>query len=273
MALYVDNAISWAQFRLRGGFKNLLLTSIAYTLVAVFFIELFYQLADRPGEKMQLLEVASLIDLIFQCAFLLILCGNIVAGSLRRDITNHLIESHRLMPLSPVQAIVGYLAGTTVQILTLCAINFAIGADPLQGSRSAGSILAHLQRAAAWILAVDLDGNGRIGIHLAGRGRVDGRAGHGHRVFRRLYFRHRAGPAGLLLADARPHDLRFRRPTTAHHRHRRGPRGTGTGGDPLHPRRGQKIRRCRRHRAHPRPGPGGVGNLGRAVVVWNLRLP
>jgi hypothetical protein len=128
MALYIDNAISWAQFRLRGGFKNLLLTSIGYTLAATFFIELFYQLADQPGEKMQLLEGASLIDLIFQCAFLLILGGNIVAGSLRRDITNHLIESHRLMPLSPVQAIVGYLAGTTVQILTLCLINFAIGA-------------------------------------------------------------------------------------------------------------------------------------------------
>lgn len=206
MALYVDNAISWAQFRLRGGLRNLLLTSIAYTLGAAFFIELFYQLADRPGEKMQVLEGASFMDLIVQCVFLVILGGNIVAGALRRDITNHLIESHRLMPLSPVQAIVGYLAGTTVQILTLCLINFAIGAIlfeargiPVQPWLISNAMLLGFSLSIWTAMAAS--------AFVSCRGWVDDRAGHGHRVFGRVYFRHRAGTAGLLLAHARPHDF------------------------------------------------------------------
>ena len=128
MAIYIDNAISWAQFRLRGGLKNLAITASAYAFAAAFFILLFYQLADQPREKMYVLQGASFMDLIFQSVLLVILGGNIVAGSLRRDITNHLIESHRLMPLSPVQAIVGYLAGGSAQVFAICLVNLGIGA-------------------------------------------------------------------------------------------------------------------------------------------------
>jgi hypothetical protein len=128
MAFYIDNAISWAQFRLRGGIKNLLLTSFGYAAAVIFFILLFYELADLPNEKMSVLEASSIMDLAFQGILLLILGGSMIAGSLRRDIANQLIESHRLMPLSPVQAIVGYLAGCTVQILALWGINVAVGA-------------------------------------------------------------------------------------------------------------------------------------------------
>jgi hypothetical protein len=38
------------------------------------------------------------------------------------------MESHRLMPLSPVQAIVGYLAGGAIQTLSLSLINLILGA-------------------------------------------------------------------------------------------------------------------------------------------------
>jgi hypothetical protein len=128
MAVYFDNAIFWAQLRLRGGWKNLFLVVACYAGAAVFFITLFYQLADHPRDKNYVLEAASVMTLMVQILMLPILGGAAVSGALRRDVANHLIESHRLMPLSPVQAIVGYIAGAGLQMLSLCMVNFVVGA-------------------------------------------------------------------------------------------------------------------------------------------------
>jgi hypothetical protein len=66
--------------------------------------------------------------LVIQVLMLTILGGAAVSGALRRDVANHLIESHRLMPLSPVQAVVGYIAGAGLQMLSLCLVNLLLGA-------------------------------------------------------------------------------------------------------------------------------------------------
>jgi hypothetical protein len=128
MAFYVDNAIFWAQFRLRGGWKNLLIIASTYAAAVLLFITLPYQLETRLGYKLDVLAAASTLILIVQVVMLLVLGALAVSGSLRRDVTNRLMESHRLMPLSPVQAIIGYIAGSGLSVLSLCLVNLLIGA-------------------------------------------------------------------------------------------------------------------------------------------------
>jgi hypothetical protein len=81
-----------------------------------------------PRDKMNVLDIASMMILIIQVVMLLLLAGMSVAGAIRRDLTNRVMESHRLMPLSPIQAIVGYVAGGALQVLSLCLVNLIIGA-------------------------------------------------------------------------------------------------------------------------------------------------
>ncbi len=50
-----------------------------------------------------------------------------VASSLRQDLTNGMMESHRLMPITPAEAIGGYLGGSVCQILSLALVNFILG--------------------------------------------------------------------------------------------------------------------------------------------------
>jgi len=128
MAFYCDNAISWAFYRLRGGWKSLLILAAWYSIAAMLFIALPYELALGQRDKMVVLEVASMMALIVQVVMLLLLSGLAVSGGIRRDLMSGLIESHRLMPLSPVQAIVGYIAGAGLQLLSLCIVNLIIGA-------------------------------------------------------------------------------------------------------------------------------------------------
>ena len=128
MAIYADNAISWAVHRLRGGWKNLFFVSGWYCIAALFLIGLPYELADQPRDKMNVLDVASVMILIVQVVMLLMLSGLSISGAIRRDLATRVMESHRLMPLSPVQAIVGYLAGGAIQTLSLSLINLILGA-------------------------------------------------------------------------------------------------------------------------------------------------
>lgn len=128
MAFYLDNAISWAQFRLRGGWKNLLVIAGCYAAGAVFFIALPYELENLQGGRNYVLEFSSTLILASQVVMFLLLGGMAVSGSLRRDVANRLMESHRLMPLSPVQAVVGYIAGAGLQVLSLCLVNLLLGA-------------------------------------------------------------------------------------------------------------------------------------------------
>ena len=111
MAIYVDNAIFWAQFRIRGGWKNLLTIAATYACIAIFSISLFHGLAETPRSKSDVLNISSLMVLVVQTVMMLLLASAQIAGAIRRDIANRQIESNRLMPLSPSQTIVGYIAG------------------------------------------------------------------------------------------------------------------------------------------------------------------
>lgn len=135
MAIYVDNAIFWAQLRIHGGWRHLLSIALIYAAVAIFCIAMFHSLALDTGVKRYVLSFSSMMVLIVQTVMMSLLASGAIAGAIRRDINNHQIESNRLMPLSPAQAIVGYIAGAAAHIIALCIVNFLIGAGlaELQG--------------------------------------------------------------------------------------------------------------------------------------------
>jgi hypothetical protein len=128
MAIYIDSAVFWAQFRVRGGWKNLFIVTLTYALVVVFCISLFHGIADTPRNKAYMLETASIMVMGVQILLLALLGSSMVASAIRKDVTNKQIESNRLMPLPPVQAVTGYIAGSMVHVLALAAVNLLIGA-------------------------------------------------------------------------------------------------------------------------------------------------
>jgi hypothetical protein len=128
MAIYVDNAIFWAQIRIRGGWKNLLTITVTYACIAAFSITFFRSLAETPRSKSDVLYISSIMILGVQTVMMLLLGSASVANAIRRDVANHQIESNQLMPLSPSQAIVGYIAGAVAHLIALCIVNLLIGA-------------------------------------------------------------------------------------------------------------------------------------------------
>ena len=48
--------------------------------------------------------------------------------AIRGDLNSRMIESHRLMPITPAEAVFGYMLGGASQVLLLAALNFVIGA-------------------------------------------------------------------------------------------------------------------------------------------------
>ncbi|HXE55904.1 MAG TPA: hypothetical protein VN541_22960, partial [Tepidisphaeraceae bacterium] len=120
------NAIGWAQFRILGGWKNIIGTVIAYT---VALGSLMFVLARLNGTAASVTYSFFLgIFLGLQVLAALIYGSMRVSGAVRNDVTSGVIESHRLMPVSPMSAVLGYLFGSTFQAMWLFAANFVLGA-------------------------------------------------------------------------------------------------------------------------------------------------
>lgn len=119
-----DNAIGWAHLQLRGGWKNIAMTTGCYALAIVVLIIVTLQL--QPLATTRILAGWTSGLLAFEAALLVLLGCNTIATSLKIDLAA-ILESHRLMPISPPAAIVGYLAGPTTQALSLAAVTFLIG--------------------------------------------------------------------------------------------------------------------------------------------------
>jgi len=126
-SFYFDNAIAWAQFRIKGGWKNLLTLAVGDAALIALGVTLAYQTARTPSERRDAMEIASLMVLVSQIILLLTLGSMAVGGAIRNDLTNRQIESHRLMPLAPLQAVVGYISGATCRTLALFAVNLIAG--------------------------------------------------------------------------------------------------------------------------------------------------
>jgi len=100
--------IGWAQFRLLGGWKNLLTTALAAGLIGAAAMFALVKGVRQPAP----LTFGYFINLFLglQVLVLLIFGATRASGAVRGDMTSRMIESHRLMPAPPAGALLGYLS-------------------------------------------------------------------------------------------------------------------------------------------------------------------
>ncbi len=138
---YIDNAMTWVQFRMAGGKKSLLAYFVAYAVLVGGFVFLTVNLA-RPHNRPEVYESWVLGLMTIQMIAMLIGAPLRVFLSVRKDITSGRLESHRLMPTAPAQAVLGYIVGSAGHIYLLCAVNFGLSAVICSMSRLSVDALA-----------------------------------------------------------------------------------------------------------------------------------
>jgi len=120
-----ENALGWAHFKLRGGWKTILCYTVIYMVIIGGLIMLMVR-AD-PHDAKDTLEAWTHGLLGLQiAAFLLLGCSGI-SNAIRKDIDSGLHESHRLMPISGKAAVFGYLSGPTAPALMGVLANLFLG--------------------------------------------------------------------------------------------------------------------------------------------------
>src|SRR4051794_7106594 len=103
-----NNAIAYAHFRLRGGFKASAILTVLAMLALGILIIITVRLANDGGRTLFGWATGCLAI----SAAALLLFGSIrISNSIRQDIQSRMIESHRLMPLPPAHAVAGYISG------------------------------------------------------------------------------------------------------------------------------------------------------------------
>jgi hypothetical protein len=120
-----NNAIAWAQFRLKGGWKkSLSFTGGAFALLAMFIIG---AAKYDPLQATRTLFGWCTGLLGLQTAAVVLMAPGRVANAIRVDIKSGLIESHRLMPTSPIDAVAGYIVGAAIGPLIFFAGIYVLG--------------------------------------------------------------------------------------------------------------------------------------------------
>jgi len=120
------NAMAWAQFRLKGGGRTVVFWGLglpaALTLLGlvVFGAAPYTRLKDSCYGCLQVLTG-------LQGAVLIVIGGSQVGGAIRRDMASGMIASHRLMPVSGIEAIAGYIAGSLAALLAAAGSFFLLG--------------------------------------------------------------------------------------------------------------------------------------------------
>lgn len=115
------NALAWGQFYLRGGWMRLWGFVAFYTVGvgSLIAVAILSGNATPGGLKLALTGV--------QCGILVLFMVARVSTAVRQDLNTKMIESHRLMPMSPAQAVIGYLLGPALHPLGLAAANVLLG--------------------------------------------------------------------------------------------------------------------------------------------------
>lgn len=121
----IDNAIGWAHWQLRGGWKRTLWGCL---VLAIFLSGLIVaSVRLNPRYSRQVLDSWRIGLLWIQAGLLLLFAGSRISAAIRSDLTTRMIESHRLMPIRPLVAVSGYLWGPTLLPASLAAMTFLIG--------------------------------------------------------------------------------------------------------------------------------------------------
>src|SRR5581483_8653012 len=140
------NAIGWAQFQLRGGWKNILATTAGYAVLVGGGILLMERLNASAPRAVLSACTNGLLGL--QLLILVLFAVTRVSTSIRADLNSRMIESHRMMPVSAGEVVFGYIFGSTSQAMALGVANVLIGlitcaaaSLPLDGWIAANAVL------------------------------------------------------------------------------------------------------------------------------------
>ena len=116
-----SNAIVWAHRSIKGGWRSWGLMTGGYTLLLLggFYLSWRAKLNDYNDWLMTLVTL--------QVVMLFLYAPWAVLSTIRKDMSTGMIYSHRLMPISGTQAILGYLIAAVIQPVTFFAINLLIG--------------------------------------------------------------------------------------------------------------------------------------------------
>lgn len=125
MATIFDSPIGWAQWRLRNGWKAPLIASVAYAGLLILILTIASQSENQRNDAM---STWRSVILVVQACILTLLGGARISAAIRVDITQHLVESHRLMPMSPLAAVGGYLWGPNAAPAALFMVGLVGGA-------------------------------------------------------------------------------------------------------------------------------------------------
>lgn len=125
MTIYSGNALSWALFRLRGGWRNIQMITFAYCGIIGALILLGVWAEPRGASQNLYWWTYGLIAI--QGLVLILGGANGVQGAIRKDVTSRIIESHRLMPISSLEAVFGYIMGAVSQYVAIGAATLLIG--------------------------------------------------------------------------------------------------------------------------------------------------
>ncbi len=121
-----NNALGWAHFRLRGGWPRTLMVTLGAT--AFLAILIVGSVQANPKIATNTLWGWTTGLLVLQTAnFVLFTVGRINAV-IRQDVQSRMIESHRMMPIEPAEAVTGYLLGAALQPLVFAAGIYVLGA-------------------------------------------------------------------------------------------------------------------------------------------------
>src|SRR5258705_532378 len=113
--LGIYNALGWGHLQLRGGWKNLAITTGGYSLLIVAVIIVTLRL--NPDYAQGILQGWTVGLLGLQMGVLLLFGCMTVGAAVRLDHTSRMIESHRLMPTPATSAIAGYVMGAPCQAM------------------------------------------------------------------------------------------------------------------------------------------------------------
>ncbi len=121
----LGNPFVYAQFRLNGGWKGAFTIGGVYAAALVGLIMMTAVVG--AGGSASPVAFWPQILLALQMLALFVVGLARVNAAIRGDLNTRMIESHRLMPVHPLSAVVGYVAGGSIFGLILAGINLVLG--------------------------------------------------------------------------------------------------------------------------------------------------
>lgn len=122
------NPLAWAQVRLNGGPKRILMMCGVYA-AAFTFLNVFIYRSLAPDVSLTSFAAGSLgFTVSIGCILLVIVGAGFINRAILRDFNTDMITSHRATAMSGYQVIIGYLTGPTMAIFAFTGVNLVASA-------------------------------------------------------------------------------------------------------------------------------------------------